>query len=346
MAPIAGETKVWQYITLMRRIYLIDCPGIVPVGMRDSETNTILKGVVRVENVDSPSEHIPAVLARVKPEYICQTYNLKSWTNYEDFLTQLARRGGKLLKGGEPDLDTCAKMVLNDWMRGKIPFYVEPPFAEGKGKSKATESLLEEKGKKTVKGVIQPIREIAVASKFSRDDLQAGVPEDFEGEEGEQEAEKGAGYDEEDDEEESDESEGSGDDDSDEGGQDELEDLSWADVFGAEQDDNINVADEVDEGSDDNDEEEKPQDYVRLKKRKSVTFEEEDGEEDIFEAAKQARMKTSKKKAENFYDKVNVKNKNREKSSKMRELQKKSQNERGSRVGANKKGARLTGKRR
>ncbi|KAJ8958836.1 hypothetical protein NQ318_019598 [Aromia moschata] len=27
VAPIAGETKVWQYITLMRRIYLIDCPG-------------------------------------------------------------------------------------------------------------------------------------------------------------------------------------------------------------------------------------------------------------------------------------------------------------------------------
>jgi nuclear GTP-binding protein len=27
VAPIAGETKVWQYITLMKRIYLIDCPG-------------------------------------------------------------------------------------------------------------------------------------------------------------------------------------------------------------------------------------------------------------------------------------------------------------------------------
>lgn len=29
VAPIAGETKVWQYITLMRRIFLIDCPGVV-----------------------------------------------------------------------------------------------------------------------------------------------------------------------------------------------------------------------------------------------------------------------------------------------------------------------------
>ena len=29
VAPIPGETKVWQYVTLMRRIYLIDCPGVV-----------------------------------------------------------------------------------------------------------------------------------------------------------------------------------------------------------------------------------------------------------------------------------------------------------------------------
>ena len=29
VAPIPGETKVWQYIALMKRIFLIDCPGVV-----------------------------------------------------------------------------------------------------------------------------------------------------------------------------------------------------------------------------------------------------------------------------------------------------------------------------
>ena len=42
-----GETKVWQYITLTKRIYLIDCPGIVPTSARDSQAATVLKGVVR-----------------------------------------------------------------------------------------------------------------------------------------------------------------------------------------------------------------------------------------------------------------------------------------------------------
>ncbi|KAG6685594.1 hypothetical protein I3842_12G119000 [Carya illinoinensis] len=44
-----------------------------------------------------------------------------------DFLVQLCKLTGKLLKGGEPDLTTVAKMVLHDWQRGKIPFFVPPP---------------------------------------------------------------------------------------------------------------------------------------------------------------------------------------------------------------------------
>ncbi|KKA22863.1 GTP-binding family protein, partial [Rasamsonia emersonii CBS 393.64] len=47
VAPIPGETKVWQYITLMRRIYLIDCPGVVPPNPNDTEEDILLRGVVR-----------------------------------------------------------------------------------------------------------------------------------------------------------------------------------------------------------------------------------------------------------------------------------------------------------
>ncbi|KAM9243066.1 nucleolar GTP-binding protein 2 isoform 2-T2 [Dugong dugon] len=129
VAPIAGETKVWQYITLMRRIFLIDCPGVV-YPSEDSETDIVLKGVVQVEKIKTPEDHIGAVLERAKPEYISKTYKIDSWENAEDFLEKLALRTGKLLKGGEPDLQTVGKMVLNDWQRGRIPFFVKPPNAE------------------------------------------------------------------------------------------------------------------------------------------------------------------------------------------------------------------------
>lgn len=53
VAPVPGETKVWQYITLMKRIFLIDCPGVVYNKTSDSQTDAVLKGVVRVENLVS-----------------------------------------------------------------------------------------------------------------------------------------------------------------------------------------------------------------------------------------------------------------------------------------------------
>ncbi|KAJ1977821.1 GTPase required for pre-60S ribosomal subunit nuclear export and maturation [Dimargaris verticillata] len=130
VAPIPGETKVWQYITLMRRIFLIDCPGVVHPGTSESEAEIILKGVVRVENVKLPEQYIADLLPRVRPEYLSKTYNVESWSDHEDFLTLIAKQSGRLLKGGEPDLSTVAKMVINDWLRGRIPYYVQPPDSE------------------------------------------------------------------------------------------------------------------------------------------------------------------------------------------------------------------------
>uniref|UniRef100_A0A2L2Y8C7 Nucleolar GTP-binding protein 2 n=1 Tax=Parasteatoda tepidariorum TaxID=114398 RepID=A0A2L2Y8C7_PARTP len=129
VAPIAGETKVWQYITLMRRIYLIDCPGVVyPTG--DTDTEIVLKGVVRIENIQDPEDHVPELLDRVKKEYIIKTYKVLQWSDPIDFLEQYARKCGKLRKGGEPDVTAVAKMVLNDFQRGKLPYFVKPPAEE------------------------------------------------------------------------------------------------------------------------------------------------------------------------------------------------------------------------
>ena len=127
MAPIAGETKVWQYITLMKKIYLIDCPGVV-YNPSESDEEKVLKGVVRVELVENPGDYIPAVLAKAKQQYMARTYRVSpGWSDHNDFLERVAQKYGKLLKGGEPDVNTVAKMVLNDWQRGKIPFFVPPP---------------------------------------------------------------------------------------------------------------------------------------------------------------------------------------------------------------------------
>ncbi len=127
VAPVPGQTKVWQYVTLMKRIYLIDCPGVVPTAVKDSETATVLKGVVRIENVKNPEDHIGAVLARVKPEHIGRTYDIWKWDDAIDFLTKFATKSGRLLKGGDADISMSARMVLHDWLRGRIPYFTPPP---------------------------------------------------------------------------------------------------------------------------------------------------------------------------------------------------------------------------
>jgi nuclear GTP-binding protein len=129
VAPLPGETKVWQYITLYKRIFLIDCPGVVyPSG--DTETEIVLKGVVRVQNIEDATEHIPTVLQRVRADFLIRAYGITNWEDSTDFLNQYAKKTGKLLKGGEGDVNTCAKMILQDWQRGKIPYFVPPPSSD------------------------------------------------------------------------------------------------------------------------------------------------------------------------------------------------------------------------
>lgn len=88
---------MWQYVTLMKRVYLIDCPGVV-YSSGDDESQLVLKGVVRVENVPAPEMHIDALLKRVRPEHVRATYVVDHWEDSEDLLTQCAKRMGKLLK--------------------------------------------------------------------------------------------------------------------------------------------------------------------------------------------------------------------------------------------------------
>merc|ERR1719442_389866 len=59
-APIPGETRIWQYIALTKRLYLLDCPGIVPPTASDFDADCakVLKGVVRAERLSTPSDYI------------------------------------------------------------------------------------------------------------------------------------------------------------------------------------------------------------------------------------------------------------------------------------------------
>lgn len=131
VAPIPGETKVWQYVTLFRSIFLVDCPGVVHDSTKNSESESILKGVVRIESLRGlAAEYIPALLDKVEKKYIVKTYRVSDWTHPDDLLEQIAKKSGKLLKKGEPDVNTVGRMILNDFQRGKLPWFTLPPGSQ------------------------------------------------------------------------------------------------------------------------------------------------------------------------------------------------------------------------
>jgi nuclear GTP-binding protein len=168
----------------MKRIYLIDCPGVVPPSQSDTAEDILLRGVVRVENVEHPAQYIDAVLKRTQTKHIERTYDVKEADYAGDpveFLSILARKGGRLLKGGEPDVDSVAKMVLNDFLRGKIPWFTPPPKKEKAGDEK--EVVEGRKGQLgEMPGIKKTIPE-AEAVKVSEDDVAEGSgPSDSESE--------------------------------------------------------------------------------------------------------------------------------------------------------------------
>jgi nuclear GTP-binding protein len=114
-----------------------------------------------VENVGDPENHVQAVLERVEDEHLRKHYKLYRkdpnavssssrrtelkpmvWADADDFMTKFALASGRLLKGGEPDIKTVAKMVLTDFQRGNLPYYCKPPGCEG---DEAEEEMDEEK---------------------------------------------------------------------------------------------------------------------------------------------------------------------------------------------------------
>jgi nuclear GTP-binding protein len=259
----------------------------------------------------------------------------------------IAKKRGKLGKGGEAHLNVVAIMVLNDWselckiylihrsyitcslthiastVRGRIPYFVRPPdstrFADAQGSDAAkTEEALKAQGKEfgegRVPGVVQPLHQIVSRTRYldvDSDKVNAPpaekVAEADVSVEGDQTAEviENDLDDGEDDEEV---------DDDDEEGEDEDQDASvaWEDLVGES-----SAA---------------PPTSSPGKKRQvedADLSDDEDGRKKGKKQVKEPRMKTNKKKAENFFTHANVKNKNRERKIPRLEGKKKAQATRG-----------------
>ena len=71
-----------------------------------------------------------SILKRCPPQFLMNMYKLGSFQTPVQFLFLLARKRGKLLKGGTADIEAASRVLIVDWNSGAIPFYCRPPVVK------------------------------------------------------------------------------------------------------------------------------------------------------------------------------------------------------------------------
>jgi len=119
----AGCTRTLQEIQLDKHIKLVDSPGVV----FDDSDSTVLKNCLDPDLIEDPIRAIDEILHRCPAAQLMALYALPRFKDTDSFLGLLARKFGKIRKGGIPDKDATARVVLRDWNAGKVKFYTVPP---------------------------------------------------------------------------------------------------------------------------------------------------------------------------------------------------------------------------
>ncbi|GAM21271.1 hypothetical protein SAMD00019534_044460 [Acytostelium subglobosum LB1] len=143
VAPTPGHTKVAQEVHLDKNVKLLDSPGIVPIR-GEIDANVILRNVVKVEKIEDPIGPVDAIIERCSKEQLLRIYKIASFKTTTEFLTLIAEKRGKVVRGGIADLNSAALSVIRDWTGGKIPFHTLPPKDSFNIASKIVDSFAKE----------------------------------------------------------------------------------------------------------------------------------------------------------------------------------------------------------
>ncbi|RMZ69028.1 Delta-1-pyrroline-5-carboxylate dehydrogenase mitochondrial [Pyrenophora seminiperda CCB06] len=141
----AGVTTSLREVKLDNKLKLLDSPGIVfpntTEGSKDSKVlqkaRLILLNAVPPREIDDPVPAVTLLLKRLSSSEelftkLMDVYDLPPLHSVgndrtTDFLVQVARKRGRLGKGGVPNMHSAAQTVINDWRDGRIQGWTSPP---------------------------------------------------------------------------------------------------------------------------------------------------------------------------------------------------------------------------
>ena len=130
-----GKTKHFQTLELTEDVTLCDCPGLVMPSLANSKAGMVLQGILPIDQL---RDHVPAInllLSHVPPHVFESRYGLvlpRSEGGHvgltsERLLTAHGTLRGFMTAGGRPDQARAARIILKDYVSGKLLFCEAPP---------------------------------------------------------------------------------------------------------------------------------------------------------------------------------------------------------------------------
>lgn len=140
----AGITTSLREVKIDSKLKLLDSPGIVfpsaVVGKKnkqDEQARLVLLNAVPPKQIEDPIPAISLLLKRLSASRdlltkLMDVYSLPPLLNTNsdpttDFLVQVARKRGRLGKGGVPNINSAATTVITDWRDGRIQGWMDAP---------------------------------------------------------------------------------------------------------------------------------------------------------------------------------------------------------------------------
>ncbi|XP_074862105.1 guanine nucleotide-binding protein-like 3 isoform X1 [Carettochelys insculpta] len=126
VGPVRGMTKYMQTVHIDKQIKMIDSPSII-AAPSNSALALALRSATDTEESGRLLDAVNAILRHCNKQQVMLYYNISDFRNPVEFLTLLAQKRGMLKKGGVPDTECAAKLLLYDWTGAKVSYHSLPP---------------------------------------------------------------------------------------------------------------------------------------------------------------------------------------------------------------------------
>ncbi|XP_051483177.1 guanine nucleotide-binding protein-like 3 [Apus apus] len=126
-----GVTKSMQIVHLDKQTKMLDSPSIIATPSNSALT-LALRSIIDTEKSGSADvlEGVDAILNHCSKQQVMMHYSIPDFRNTEECLTLLAQKRGMLKKGGVPDVENIAKLLLCDWTGAKVSYHSQPPGSQ------------------------------------------------------------------------------------------------------------------------------------------------------------------------------------------------------------------------